>query len=911
MGGGLQIDMLDEKEFDKWCKRLKLSDRARAEIEHIRASPPARRVQSRIGNVTGHFNRSRKMGHSIQSESRTVEKAAIIIMELHDNNVLELWDQPPSFIIHYKGKGGRNLGHPYTADFFVLRRDAAGWEEWKPQEVLLKLAEKNSEKYYMGEDGKWHCPPAERYAQQFGLYHHVHSSAEISWVLIRNLNLLMPCYVSYDDSQNESLHQRVGSVVNDEPGITMANLLQQVEGTTNGDILGLIVSKKIYVDLEAAFLGEPEKVQVFRSQEVAILCRRISEGYIRNRESSIRARDLVPGSSLLWENNTFKVLNTSKTKIYLRDSDGTTEHYRNEDVERFITEGLITGCQTFSPIDPTSAQLELEAKRSASDDEIIAALDREQIVLRMLKGERVTDNDSEARKHRNWLAWYKEKGLAGLIFHPEKKGNNTPRLDSRVSDLMNTHIKGIEKPGRGTLSLAYGAFRNACEARSFTPCSAKTFRLAFNARKDPEQTEKIEGSRAAYQEAEPIDSEHYTLPVNGDRPWQYVHIDHTVVDLELRHSEKPRKKMGRVWITLMIDAYSRRILAFYFSFDSPSRISLMMVLRECVRKHGRLPECIVTDNGKEFKSVFFEKLLARYGCDIQWRPPSQPRFGAIMERFIKTMNIQFVHELVGNTKIMAMKIRLVTKAVNPKNLAVWNLPLLEKEAEKYFYEEYDQREHSALGQSPKDTYDDATEKYNVPYKHIQYNENFIIDILPSTAKGTAKVVQGRGVKIWYVFYNNSRVLKAAGIYGKQVEVRFDPWNRAIAYAYIKGKWVTLQAPPDLFYKLQNLSHRELRAFSEELRQLKSLYGKNFNARMMEMAERHATREALEKIQKQRQRDDEKREAAHHTGRYLSVEDFRDKSTYEQKADYSPESPSTNPTNTARLRTFDNLRRHAG
>ena len=708
---------------------------------------------------------------------------------------------------------------------------------------------------------------------------------------------------------NESLHEKICTFVNNEPGIAMATLLQWVEGATNGDIFALIASRKLYVDLEAAFLGEPEKVYIFRSRAVATLCRRISERAVPNHKSSIQATDLVPGSTLLWEDKTFKVLNTSKTKIYLRNSDGVTEHYRNEDIERFIGEGLITGCQTLLRNDSTAGQLELEAKRRASDLEIIAALDREQIVLRMIKGEKVADNDNEARKYRNWRAWYKEKGLAGLIFHSENKGNRTQRLDSRVLGELEVHIKGTEKPGRGTLSLAYGAFRNACSAKGLKPCSAKKFRLAFHARKGPGQTEKIEGSRAAYQEEEPIDNEYYTIPVNGDRPWQYAHIDHTVVDLEQRHSEKPRKKMGKVWITLMIDAYSRRILAFYFSFEAPSRISLMMVLRECVRKYHRLPECIVVDNGKEFRSSYFEKLLTRYDCDIQWRPPSQPRFGAIMERFIKTMNMQFVHALEGNTKIMAMKIRLVTKAVAPKNLAVWNLPLLEEEAEKYFYEEYDEREHSSLGQSPREAYDDAMEKYDVPYKKIEYNENFIIDILPSTAKGTAKVIRSRGVKIEYIFYKNSRVFKAANVYGKQVEVRFDPWNRAIAYAYINGRWETLQAPPDLFYKLQNRSHRELRALSEELRRTKSLYGENFNSRVMEMAEKHAPREVLENIQKQRQRADQKREAAKRTGRHLSVEDFREQSAHkETPMAYGPEERLDTSPRAIGLKTFANLKR---
>ncbi len=72
-------------------------------------------------------------------------------MEL-DNDVIEIWDQPPSFIINYKDDAGRNRGHFYTADFFVLRQHSAGWEEWKTEEQLINLAVKNSEKYCLGGD---------------------------------------------------------------------------------------------------------------------------------------------------------------------------------------------------------------------------------------------------------------------------------------------------------------------------------------------------------------------------------------------------------------------------------------------------------------------------------------------------------------------------------------------------------------------------------------------------------------------------------------------------------------------------------------------------------------------------------------------------------------------------------------
>src|SRR5262245_15821553 len=121
------------QEFDQWVHRCNLSDEAKSIIEHIRSSPPARRAQSRSQNVRGHFNRSRKMALTIQYESRTVELPAILLMEL-DDDVIEIWDQPPSFIINYKDAAGRNRGHFYTADFFVLRQHSAGWEEWKTEE---------------------------------------------------------------------------------------------------------------------------------------------------------------------------------------------------------------------------------------------------------------------------------------------------------------------------------------------------------------------------------------------------------------------------------------------------------------------------------------------------------------------------------------------------------------------------------------------------------------------------------------------------------------------------------------------------------------------------------------------------------------------------------------------------------
>ena len=59
------------------CERLGLSAEARAVIETIRSSPPARRVRSAAGNVSVRYP-SRKMGVTIQAESHRVEQAGLV-----------------------------------------------------------------------------------------------------------------------------------------------------------------------------------------------------------------------------------------------------------------------------------------------------------------------------------------------------------------------------------------------------------------------------------------------------------------------------------------------------------------------------------------------------------------------------------------------------------------------------------------------------------------------------------------------------------------------------------------------------------------------------------------------------------------------------------------------------------------
>ena len=180
--------MLSRDDLLPLYQRLSLSDEAQLIIEQVRTSDPARRVRSGRGNVSGRYP-SRKMGVTIQFESHRVELAAIYEME-YDAHVLEFFDQPPSIKLLYDSANSRGMGVLHTPDFFVIRDDAVGWEEWKTEEDLNRLAEHNQNRYQRDETEQWRCPPGEAYAAQSGLYYRVRSAQEIDWVFQRNIQFL-------------------------------------------------------------------------------------------------------------------------------------------------------------------------------------------------------------------------------------------------------------------------------------------------------------------------------------------------------------------------------------------------------------------------------------------------------------------------------------------------------------------------------------------------------------------------------------------------------------------------------------------------------------------------------------------------------------------------------------------------
>jgi hypothetical protein len=187
------------------------------------------------------------MGVTIQFESHQVELAFVREME-HDPDVLEYFDQPPAIPLHYESAKGRPLRVVHTPDFFVIRRSTAGWEECKTEEDLTRLSERSPRRYCRDEADNWRCPPGEGHALRFGLYYRIRSSAEIHWVMQRNLQFLED-YLRTDSAKtDERTREWALTLVSAESGIALSELLRGAgEGVSYDDVYALIATRELSV----------------------------------------------------------------------------------------------------------------------------------------------------------------------------------------------------------------------------------------------------------------------------------------------------------------------------------------------------------------------------------------------------------------------------------------------------------------------------------------------------------------------------------------------------------------------------------------------------------------------------------------------------------------------------------------
>jgi len=150
--------------------------------------------------------------------------------------------------------------------------------------------------------------------------------------------------------------------------------------------------------------------------------------------------------------------------------------------------------------------------------------------------------------------------------------------------------------------------------------------------------------------------------VQRDDPLSLVQIDHTPINVIIL-DEESRLPIGRPYVTIVLNTYSRMVHGFFVPLDKPSALSVGIALGNAILpkqpwldelgvdaewSYQGIPSCVYVDNAFGFRGKMLRWAGLNWQIDMQWRPLKRPEFGGPIERFMQTM-AQSVHDIPGTT----------------------------------------------------------------------------------------------------------------------------------------------------------------------------------------------------------------------------------------------------------------------
>ncbi len=312
-----------------------------------------------------------------------------------------------------------------------------------------------------------------------------------------------------------------------------------------------------------------------------------------------------------------------------------------------------------------------------------------------------------------WISDYESTGLISSLVRSKRSDKGQNRLSLEIEEIIRTTIEDVYlTKQRHSIKSLYDAIAIKCNNAKINTPHPNTIRNRISSISDEIKISRRYGSKKAIN----MFQESVSAFPNANYPLSYVQIDHTKLDIILV-DDILRKPIGRPWITLAFDVFSRMICGFYISFDPPNAMSTGLCLTHAILPKEKwliqreissswpvwgVPTNIHLDNAKEFRGNMLKRACQEYGININWRPVARPHFGGHVERILGTL-LKEIHELPGTT-FSNPKERGEYKS---EDKAAMTLNELEKWLTIYIIDVYHKRIHSEIQTTPEKQWEDG------------------------------------------------------------------------------------------------------------------------------------------------------------------------------------------------------------
>lgn len=404
----------------------------------------------------------------------------------------------------------------------------------------------------------------------------------------------------------------------------------------------------------------------------------------------------------------------------------------------------------------------------------------------------------DARTLKRWYNDWCAKGRTTLALAPNyhSRGGRYHRVSGEVLMLAREaigrfYLKREGESARGTYNELRSAISKANENRPpetklHLPSLSSFYRLVYEIDAYTRVSTR-EGQRAADRQFDNVEAG----PV-AKYPLHIVQVDHTKVDVII--IDKDGDVLGRCWLTIALDLYSRMVVGLYLSMDAPKYASVMHCLKNSITPKHLLPEpfasvaehwpchgvmnTLVLDNGLEFHSTNLLESCSQLGIDITFCPSYTPHYKGAVERIFGTLNSKLLHSLPGTTYSDTKQ----KGDYDSEGKACLTFEELYELIVNFFACEYANAFHEGINKTPLQAWEQGAAKH--PVRTISSKQ----DLAVLTAYKKQRHLTRKGIRIFGLFYNSSELESLRrtwkGPIHKEipVQVNFDPGD--IGHIYV-------------------------------------------------------------------------------------------------------------------------------
>ncbi len=296
-----------------------------------------------------------------------------------------------------------------------------------------------------------------------------------------------------------------------------------------------------------------------------------------------------------------------------------------------------------------------------------------------------------------------------------------------------------------------------------------------------------------------------TFVTKATMPLQYVFVDHYLLD-NFIVDEATRSQLTRLWLTVLIDAFSRSILGFALLYESPCIESVQVALMHSIwpkRSHKDvgltlewacfgIPQMLSLDNAWAHHSLSLENLSrsisqgGKYNSiELDFRPPYKARYGALIERLFGNLSAQIKSLFAG-----AIQSSNHVDIGNAAKYACWLYTDVYEFLQGIFLH-YQHKEHSELrGMTPQQKFNEGMQQVNVQLipQFSDRIERLFWREFHDTRKISSQGIGMFGMHYYLPSQSNARVI---GVDGKKLEyaIHYDPSDISRIALFCDGDYV--------------------------------------------------------------------------------------------------------------------------